>query len=90
MPIISLKWSWLPQKFEPAGIQSEEYEKEHGKGPERRSSVTKKWQRNSNDWQQANGHSDINNEMYQYNGDQPVTKYPAKGGSLSFCQENHP
>ena len=81
--------SELPEQFKTAGIKPEEDKQKHGKSPQGRPSVAKKGQWNTDDRQQTDGHSDVDQEMGKKDGNKAIAKYPAEGGTLPFFQHDH-
>lgn len=84
-PLAVLEKPVLTKQFEPAGIQSQEDEKEHGEGPERGTPIAEKGQRNSYYGKQADGHTYVHHEVYHQDGYKAVTEDPAERRSLTFC-----
>ena len=72
------------------GIQFYHNKKQNSEGPQGRTAVTEKRQRNSDNRKKSDGHPDIDGKMEEKHGRDTVAVDSRKGRALSFGQKHEP
>lgn len=60
------------------GIQLHKNEEQNGKAPEPRASITKKWKRDTNRWDEPHDHTRVDHKMDKQNGGHTITIDPTE------------
>lgn len=89
MPVVKLVCIHFLCSF-PSFVYPQKNKQQDGKSPQRRTAVTKEWQRDTNYGHNANHHSDVYQQMEQKYTYNTIAIHAAKDCGLSFRQRNKP